>query len=92
MMPGYSKFTKAIALKQVLRPLDIPAVSLGTSPFELLNPVRNGRPVLSEPRMDVKTGGVVAGQSYEGTSGWGSLIPDITPGDIPYYGPDTGGE
>jgi hypothetical protein len=66
MMPGYISFLKAIALKQIQKPLDVPAVSLGIGESELLNPIRHGRAVLSEPRLEALTGGIVPGQSYDG--------------------------
>ena len=96
MLPGYHVFTRAIALKCVVRPADIPAFTLGVAPYELHSGIEHGRPVLSQPRQinysDVSVGGVKMGQTYEGTSGFGSLVPMISPGDIPYYGPYTGGE
>jgi len=93
MLPGYSKFTRAIALQQVLRPADIPSYQLGTAPFEMLAPISHGRPILNQfSYRQVDTGGIIPGQSSFGVSGFGNIIPMIAPGDIPYYGPMSGGE
>lgn len=93
MFPGYSKFTRAIALKQILRPADIPSYQLGVAPFEMLAPISHGRPVLAQiSYRQVAAGGIIPGQSSFGVSGFGNLIPMVTPGDIPYYGPMSGGE
>lgn len=95
MMPGYSLFTKAIALKCVLRPADIPSVQLGVNPFETLESISHGRPVLTQPLQREYSNPTVGGledQSYFGVSGFGALIPNVPPGEIPYYGPMTGGD
>jgi len=96
MMPGYSKFTKAIALKGIVRPIDVPSVQLGVGKDETMESIQHGRAVRTQPGVsnygNAETGGIVAGQSTFGVAGFGNLIPMVAPGDIPYYGPITGGE
>ncbi|MDP4240780.1 MAG: hypothetical protein Q8904_15060 [Bacteroidota bacterium] len=61
-----------------------------------MEPVKNGKPIQSQPMQmsyrGVDTGGVKLGQTYEGVPGFGNLVPMVGPGEIPYYGPWTGGE
>lgn len=96
MMPFYSKFTKAIALKGLLRPVDVPSSQLGVGADETLSSIQHGKAVRSQPGISnygrAEVGGIIAGQSTFGIAGFGNLIPMVAPGDIPYYGPTTGGE
>lgn len=96
MLPGYHKFIQAIALKGIrTRAADIPSFTLAIGDDETLESISHGRPTLTQPQQlsygKADVGGIVAGQSYFGVPGFGDLIPNITPGDIPYYGPISGG-
>jgi DNA replicative helicase MCM subunit Mcm2 (Cdc46/Mcm family) len=88
MFPGYKQFLNFQALRNILRQPDIPNSHLGIGSDEVLENIEAGQRVKTMPvlRREVVTGGMTAGQTYEGVSGWGTLIPDVTPGDIPYYG------
>jgi hypothetical protein len=82
-----------MALKHISRPVDKPAYNLAVGEDELLQNMEQGRPALSMPNLyrEPITGGIMAGQSYEGLGGWGSLVPAVDPNDIPYYGEPLGG-
>jgi len=96
MMPQYKTFLNRVALQTISRSVDIPSPALGVSPFECLEPLNRSRIMFSQPSAanyaDAKTGGLLVGQTYFGVPGFGSLIPEVEPGDIPYYGESLGGE
>jgi hypothetical protein len=92
---NYNGFMRGIALKIVRgRTPDIPAFTLGIGVGETMESISHGRPVLTQPAQlsygRVVSGGITPGQSYFGVSGFGDLVPMVDPGDIPYYGPQTG--
>jgi len=87
---------RGIALKVVKgRTPDIPAFTLGVGVSETLESISHGKAVRTQPQQasygKADVGGIVAGQSYFGVQGFGDVVPMLTPGDIPYYGPHTGG-
>jgi len=57
-----------------------------------MDPIVHGKPTLSQRSyQNVDKGSMADGQTQTGIAGFGNLIPMISPGDIPYYGPSTGG-
>lgn len=94
MFPAYKGFLNRLALKVLAKPVDVPNFHLGVAPYEVLQNVERGRLARTMPNLqrDAVTGGVLIGQTYTGVPGWGSIIPNVAPGDIPYYGEFLGGE
>lgn len=93
MLPGYKSFLNRMALKQLDRPVDVPNFHLGITPYETFENIEGGQFSVTMPDLyrDPLTGGILIGQTYEGISGWGSIVPNLSPGDIPYYGEPLGG-
>lgn len=93
MFPNYKNWLNTQALRSILRMPEIPNSHLGIGSDEVMENIEAGQRVQTMPvlRRDVVTGGMTQGQSYEGVSGWGNLVPALQPGDNPYYGEPIGG-
>lgn len=77
MIPGYKSFLNRMALKTILKPVEVPNFHLGVYPYEVLENIENGRIAKTTPIF----------QDTAVMSG----VDETTPNVGPYLGESLGG-